>query len=710
VPNELDVPSLASAVAAEPLVEYAHPNYIGRMGQVVPNDTFFASDQWNLDNTGQTGGTPDADIDAAEAWRMALGRRETLIGVIDGGIDGDHREFRGRVARHGRDMMDDDWDPESPGPHATQVSGVIGAIANNRFSIAGVNWRARLMPVRVVGPGGGTTLDLVDGIRFAANQGADLTNMSVVNSPDTQGCNGNSGLPDLNYPSAYPEVIAVGWTDHDDDRASGSNFTPTLDIVAPGASVPSVMWDSDVDGRSLVSGCSFATPHATGVSSVLLALDPTLTRAQVREILRSTAEDEVGRPSEDIPGRDDYHGWGRINMQAAIESLGLVSRDVIRVDDIVQEHVSRRRLEIRVAVTDDLTGAEGDVLVEGTLTLPDLGTAPLSGTTDTNGVGTLVYEPGGNLPNGQFTFAVDTLSKAGFAYDPSMNHATANTHDPDLDAVHVHSMDISDDFDTLVIEVQVVDDDHYPEGLVEVMGTLTPPVGPPQDFTGNTIWAAAGVARFEHTPASLDPGSYTFEVTSLSKSGFSHETARDVETSDTHTVDDRFGDLDGDGVDNETDNCRGVANASQDDTDGDGHGDACDVCPDLVDPAQEDYDGDTVGDHCDCAPFDAARIEVGEVENLRFDADKTTLRWDGLAGADFFDVSRGYISALDGSDYGECLVEDHTLRWLTDSDTPPEGEGFFYVVRGDDASCGPGTLGQSSSDERSNGDPLACTP
>jgi hypothetical protein len=654
-----------------------------------------------------------------------VGRRETLIGVIDGGLDGDHREFRGRIARHGRDSMDDDWDPENPGPHGTQVGGFIGAIANNRFSVAGVNWRARLMPLRIGGPDDFPVSALVDGIRHAADQGGDITNTSLVypDSPvlaeavsyaDDAGviqlaANGNDGLPYLQYPAQYPEVIAVGWTDRNDERSIFSNPT-SPDLVAPGVSVSTIVWNSDTDGISTGSGSSFATPLATGVGSVLLSLDPTLTAAQVREILRSTADDEVGDPSEDVPGPDAYHGWGRLNMQSALESLGLVSRNVMRVDEIVQERVSADRLEVHVAVTDDLTGVEEDVLVEGNLTLPDSSTVSLSGTTGSHGVATLAYEPGGSLPGGAFTFTVDDLTKDGFTYDPSTNHATTDTHDPDLSGVHVHSIDLSDDFDTLVIEVQVFDDDDRPEGLVEVQGTLTPPIGSPQNFTGDAYWAAAGVARFEHTPATLDPGGYTFEVTSLSKTGFIHETARDVETSDAHTVDDRFGDLDGDGVDNGTDNCRGIANAGQEDTDGDGHGDACDVCPGLADPAQNDYDGDAVGDRCDCAPYDTAGIEVGEVASLRFDSDKATLRWDGLVGADFFDVSRGDIAALDGSNYGGCLAEDHTDRWLADTDVPLTGEGYFYLVRGDDAICGSGTLGQGNGGERLNDDPSACAP
>jgi hypothetical protein len=427
----------------------------------------------------------------------------------------------------------------------------------------------------------------------------------------------------------------------------------------------------------------------------------------VRTILQSTADDQVGNPTEDTPGRDDFHGWGRVNMDAAVHALGLVSRNLLHVREIRLVRTSSTSLEVRVIVLDDLTGAEEGVLVSGTLTLPDSSTVSLSGTTGSSSVVVLMYEPGGTLPSGAFTFRVDDLAKTGFTYDPSANDETERTHDPDLNGIHVRAIDLWDDYQTLVVEVQVWDDDERPEGDVVVAGQLLPPSGSPLPFAGVAEWSAAGVARFEHAPAVLESGQYTFQVTSLSKTGFIHQTARDAVSESSHQVQDSLGDLDDDSVSNVGDNCLMVSNAGQEDSDGDGTGDACDVCPELIDPAQEDYDVDGVGDRCDCAPWDATRTRPSEVSGLRFDADKATLRWYGVSGADFYDISRGFLSALSGGDFGPCLVDDWVGTAHTDSDPPPApGDGFAYLVVADDGICGSGSPGAS---RPVNSNPVACS-
>ncbi len=731
ISREADVEAISRVIASHPGAEYAHADYIGQGGAVpvVADDTSF-SVQWNLDNTGQSGGTPDADMDVAEAWYTATGRRETLVAVLDSGIDGDHSQFRGRIARGGFDEVNSDRDPEDDHSHGTYVGGITLAIANDEFSVAGIDWRAMQLPIKVLNSSNsGTTTDLMNGITYAANVGADVSNMSLINYPATGGlanavafadtagviqigCNGNGGSSTLSYPASFPEVLATGWTDRNDVRSASSNFTTTLDVVAPGVSVRTVPYNSGANSSTSFSGCSAATPNAAGVASVLLALDPTLTYTQVRDILRSTADDEVGPSSEDVPGRDDYFGWGRVNMERALGSLGLVSEDVIHVDGIVMKEASGNSLSIRVAVVDDLTGAEDAVQVDGTLTLPDLSTVPLSGTTGSNGVAELAYQPGGPLPSGTFTFAVDDLTKAGFVYDASANFETTRSHDPDLDGLHVGAIEFEDDFETLSIDVLVLDDDEVPEGGVTVDAQLTPPSGPAVNFSGQAEWAAGGWVRFEHSPVfGRDPGLYTFDVTSVSKSGFTYESARNVESSDTVTALDATADEDGDSVSNELDNCVSIPNGPQTDFDGDGFGDACDTCGTRSDPAQVDADADGTGDRCDCSPYDASTTDVGTVRGVSFAGDKVTLSWFGVAGADTYDISRGDLASLDGISYGSCLSDDQTERTLVDAVTPAAGSGFFYVLRGDDAICGPGSMGdKSDGQERTNGDPFACGP
>jgi len=298
---------------------------------------------------------------------------------------------------------------------------------------------------------------------------------------------------------------------------------------------------------------------------------------------------------------------------------------------------------------------------------------------------------------------VDSLAKPGFTHDASADHETERTHEPGFDGVHVQAIDLHDDFGDLTIEVQIVDDDGLPEGGVEVKGRLDRPGGGSQNFTGDTIWAGGGAVRFVYSPGGLlDPGLYSFEVTQVSKSGFTHEPARDVETSDSHTVLSATGDEDADTVDNVSDNCVRVSNVAQTDSDLDGFGDDCDVCPFRIDPAQTDADGDGVGDRCDCAAYDPAETGVAEVRNLRFES-KTELRWSGVSGADFYDVSRGDLLTLDGTDFGQCRADNTVATSLEDAQEPPAGEGYFYIVRGDDLTCGPGSYGAGRT-------PAGCSP
>jgi len=710
-----DLEALCARLIALPGIEFAHPNYLGRGGevQVIADDTFFDT-QWHLNNTGQALGTPDADIDAVEAWNIASGRRETRIAVLDSGIDGDHPEFRGRIARGGVDEVNGDADPEDDHGHGTRVSGLAGADANNRFSVSGVDWHARILPVKVLDQfNRGTVLALVNGLRHAAAVGADVANLSLIRYPDVEslrlavefahaagviliGCNGNDGTDSINYPAGYPQVLATGWTDRWDRRAYSSNTTTVLDVVAPGSAVVTPLPYTHLDDTDSFSGCSAATPVASGAASLLLALDPTLTFEQLRDILRRTADDEVGQSDEDLPGRDDHHGWGRINLHAALLELGLVSRDRVHVEDVALKRVSTFRLEIRVLVLDELSGVEPGVTVRGTLQRPDATTASLQAVTQSNGVAVLAHEPGSALPAGAFSFGVDALDLPGIDYDPASDVVGQVSHDPDLNALHVGSIDLYHAEDRVIVEVQVVDDDGVPEGEVQVSGRLTPPAGAALELLESSSWAGAGVARFESTPeggGAPETGLWSFEVLDLIKPGFVYDSAGDLENIDGLPRLDPAADPDEDGTSSGIDNCPLLANADQADGDGDGVGDACDVCPARIDPAQEDLDGDGAGDRCDCAPYDANGTGLGEVRGLRAGAPTGSWLWHGVSGADTYDLLRGNLADLDGAGYGDCLADDLTARNYEDGAVPLPGEGFYYLVRADDAVCGSGPAG-----------------
>jgi len=343
-PDARPVNQVAAELAADQACEFAHPNYLGE-GGFVPNDTSFNL-QWHHENTGQSGGTPGADLESVPGWDLSRGSSSVVVAVLDSGIDSDHIEFVGRYLP-GHDFVNEDANPEDDHSHGTYVTGLLAASANNAFSVAGVDHFCTILPVKVLNANnGGTTMDLIQGLDYAAAQGADVISMSLINYPGTAGlqtalqnarnagsrliaCAGNGGIgnADVSWPGASPLTISVGATDHNDARASYSGTGLALDVVAPGHNVRTVRYNTNQEGVVFFSGCSGATPVAAGIASLVLAIDNAFTHDDVMNLLIAGADDQVGLPGEDTPGRDNYHGHGRVNMlrtlQAAVGSSGI---------------------------------------------------------------------------------------------------------------------------------------------------------------------------------------------------------------------------------------------------------------------------------------------------------------------------------------------------------------------------------------------------
>jgi subtilisin family serine protease len=328
--------AVAGALGADPAVESVRPNGRGR-GGFAPDDPLYGL-QWHLRNTGVTGGTPGVDIDAPGAWAITRGSEEVVVAILDTGVDFDHPDLAGRLLP-GFDFVNGDADASADHPHGVQVTGLFGANADNGVQVAGVDHAARILPVKVLDDQNeGWTSDLIEGLYFAAGQGADVIGMSLVGYPPDDvlqealgharasgavlvACAGNSGAggADVSFPGAYPETISVGWTDATDSLGvAGGDSSATgaaLDLVAPGASVLTI---GSASGQTFFSGCSAATPIVAGIASLLRSVDPTLTHDEVAAILAASAEDQVGPPIQDVPGRDDFYGAGRVNAAAAL--------------------------------------------------------------------------------------------------------------------------------------------------------------------------------------------------------------------------------------------------------------------------------------------------------------------------------------------------------------------------------------------------------
>ncbi len=265
-----------------PRIEYAEPNYIVH-ATATPDDTFY-NDLWGLHNTGQTGGTADADIDAPEAWNLTTGSSNVVIAVVDTGVAYSHPDLSGNIWTNtgetsctdgidndsngyiddcnGWDFIGDDNDPADYAGHGTHVAGTIAAVGNNSSGISGVMWTANIMPLRFLGvSGSGTTAGAISAILYANANGAHVINNSwggggfsqaLKNAIDASGAvvvcaAGNSGVNNDStpfYPASYTSsnIISVAATNHNDGLASFSNYgAASVDVGAPGVSIKSTV-------------------------------------------------------------------------------------------------------------------------------------------------------------------------------------------------------------------------------------------------------------------------------------------------------------------------------------------------------------------------------------------------------------------------------------------------------------------------------------
>ena len=371
IPNGSDPLAVVQEFINSGLVEIAEPNTIGEYVGT-PNDPSFPN-QWSLNNTGQSGGTADADIDAVEAWNVETGKSSVIIGILDSGTDWTHEDLGlgsgsnnyqniwlnpgedawtfvpsnpndpctgNGVDNDGNGYMDDwkgwDFDPSqnnnnSRGTyfHGTHVAGIAAAKTNNGAGIAGVagGWGAQGTRLMILGVGNSYPISSVldDAILYAAAKGAKVITMSLgvgqTSAIDaalqaayqTYGCfidcsSGNEGSS-VGYPASNQYVVAVGATDRNDVRPWWSNYGSNLDVTAPGVAIYSTTLNNSYVNAD---GTSMAAPHVAGVAALILSANPSLTNAQVTNIIQQTAEDKGS------PGRDDYYGWGRVNANQAV--------------------------------------------------------------------------------------------------------------------------------------------------------------------------------------------------------------------------------------------------------------------------------------------------------------------------------------------------------------------------------------------------------
>jgi serine protease len=305
--------------------ESIEPNYVYQMFDA-PNDPEY-SKQWNL-----------RAIHAETAWDETKGSGVT-VAVIDTGISM-VPDLKSTKFVPGYDFVSDRAEATDDNGHGTHVAGTIAQSTNNNYGVAGIAYESSLMPLKVLGTsGGGTVADIAEAIRFAADRGADVINMSLGGGGDSSvlreaieyahrkgvvvvAAAGNANTNSAAYPSRYPNVIAVAALDAAGVKAPYSNFGAGVDIAAPGGA----MTEENPDGGILQNtidpetgagifrsfqGTSMAAPHVAGVAALIKSVgieEPDAIAEVLKKSARVIQGDEL-----------NHYGAGQLDAGAAVK-------------------------------------------------------------------------------------------------------------------------------------------------------------------------------------------------------------------------------------------------------------------------------------------------------------------------------------------------------------------------------------------------------
>ncbi len=339
---------LRQGLESDPAVEYVEPNYRAwALG--FPNDPLW-SRQWNF-----------RQVNASAAWLLASKPGNgVIVAVLDTGVAFENYsawpynyrrlpDLAGTEFASGYDFVNNDKHPNDDQGHGTHVAGIIAQTTNNGYGAAGLAYRAKIMPVKVLDSQGfGTAYDIASGIRWAADGGAKVINLSLglqafsrtvedaiayaraknvtIVAAAGNGALGTGYSGGLIYPASSEKVISVGATGYDRQRAGYSQFGGGLDLVAPGGTELDQNHDGFVDGilqetieeddpstftYFWITGTSQAAPHVSAAVAMLIARG-LKTPGEVYRALTSSAQDAGSK------GHDKYYGYGILDIYGAL--------------------------------------------------------------------------------------------------------------------------------------------------------------------------------------------------------------------------------------------------------------------------------------------------------------------------------------------------------------------------------------------------------
>ncbi len=337
------------ALSEDPRFTLAEPSLVEHVpGRFTPSDPRYG-EQWQWSNTGQNGGTAGADVHAEAAWDRTRGA-DIRVAVIDNGFTPGHEDLQAGVLAESGFYKSTGGAPPSfvqgtngmpSGDHGTFCAGMVGARQNNGAGGCGAAPECGLLLVACLNDQVGDQTTLAKAVSYAANHSDIIVSSLGPNGADwdltvtldlalqfagtqTRGgrgvaifwaaSNGNNVDVLKDEVVSHPDVIAVVRSTRRDLEHNAARG-PEVELIAPGVDVVSTTGNG---GYGTSTGTSFAAPAAAGCAALALSVHPSLTRDELRQIMRESA-DKIGGVAYDANGHNNDYGFGRVNAQRAVQ-------------------------------------------------------------------------------------------------------------------------------------------------------------------------------------------------------------------------------------------------------------------------------------------------------------------------------------------------------------------------------------------------------
>ncbi len=359
---------IITALKNNPNIDFAELDELIKPSEIHANDNYYAN-AWHL-----------AKINMPTAWEKSKGAGVT-VAVLDSGVYL-HSDLAANVLP-GYNTVSNNSETSDVNGHGTYVAGVISALSDNNKGVTSIAWNSKILPVRITNSSDGYAYfsDIAEGITWAANNGADIVNISyMANSSSTiksaaQSFYNKGGLvvasagnggSDLNC-SDNPYIIIVSATNNNDQKASWSDFGNCVDVSAPGTGIYTT---NKSGGYSKVNGTSFSAPATAAVLALMKAHYPDLSNTELETLLESSADKTVGG------NFSKQYGYGRIDAGAAL-SAAVVTPEVDQIAPSVsitspeEDSSHDSTIQVQVSASDNKAVTKVELYLEGNLIASD---------------------------------------------------------------------------------------------------------------------------------------------------------------------------------------------------------------------------------------------------------------------------------------------------------------------------------------------------